>query len=259
MPVDLPVANRAFAQIHQIRGQSVVLDDAIAALFGVETRRLNEQVRRNATRFEGYAFQLTAGEIANLISQNATSSSWGGRRKHPWAFTEHGVVMAATVLKSDSAITAMKMVVEVFVSARRRQDGSRQIANTVSVGNGLIPRLTQAMAAVLDSVVNQHHGTSVREEAQDLLDRSIAHLKDRLSRAGLENEELAARATKLLAEAEASKATAAKTHAEASEIELRILARKLQLVIEAERAMTGGDLDRFVGVLERLGGQSPTS
>jgi hypothetical protein len=189
-----------------------------------------------------------------LISQNATSSSWGGRRKRPWAFTEHGVVMAATVLKSDSAITAMKMVVEVFVRARRKPDSVLEISGGLNAGMGLIPRLTQAVAAVLDSVVNQHHGATVREEAQDLLDRSIAHLKDRLSRAGLENEELAARAAKLLAEAEASKATAAKTHAEASEIELRVLARKLQLVIEAERAMTGGDLDRFVGVLERLGG-----
>ena len=254
IPVDPPAADRAFAHIYQIRGQSVVLDDAIAALFGVETRRLNEQVRRNAARFEGYAFQLTAEEFARLISQNAISNSRGGRRTRPWAFTEHGVVMAATVLKSDSAIAAMKMVVEVFVSARRRPDTSRQIAKDVGVGNALIPRLTQAMAAVLDSVVNQRHGTSVREEAQDLLDRSIAHLKDRLSRAGLENEELAARATKLLAEAEASKATGAKTQAEASEIELRVLARKLQLVIEAERAMTGGDIDRFVGVLERLGG-----
>ncbi len=125
-------------QIHKVRGESVVLDDAIVALFGVETRRLNEQVRRNASRFDGYAFQLTADEVTNLMSQNATSS-WGGRRKTPWVFTEHGVVMAATVL------------------------------------------------------------------------------------------------------------------AEADEIELRLLARKLRLVIEAERAMTGGDLDRFVGVLERLG------
>ncbi len=228
-----------------------MLDDAIAALFCVETRRLNEQVRRNAGRFEGYAFQLTPDEVANLISQNATSS-WGGRRKTPWVFTEHGVVMAATVLKSDSAIAAMKLVIEVFVAARRR---SLEVANPAmpTVGSSLVPKLTEALAAVLDSVVDRNRRTTVREEAQDLLSRSIEHLKDRLSRAGLENETLAARATKLLAEAEASKATAAKTQAEAGEIELRLLARKLQLVIEAERAMTGGDLDRFIGVLERLG------
>lgn len=228
-----------------------MLDDAIAALFGVETRRLNEQVRRNANRFDGYAFQLTPDEAANLISQNATSS-WGGRRKTPWVFTEHGVVMAATVLKSETAIAAMKLVIEVFVATRRRPSENATSALS-TVGGGLVSKLTEALAAVLDSVVDHNRRTTVREEAQDLLSRSIEHLKDRLSRAGLENEALAARATKLLAEAEASKATAAKTQAEAGEIELRLLARKLQLVIEAERAMTGGDLDRFIGVLERLG------
>lgn len=243
-----PVSTR----IHKVRGENVVLDDAIvAALFGVETRRLNEQVRRNANRFEGYAFQLTPDETANLISQNATSS-WGGRRKTPWVFTEHGVVMAATVLKSDPAIAAMKLVIEVFVAARRRVSETTSSA-LPAIGGGLVPKLTQALAAVLDSVVDRNSRTTVRDEAQDLLSRSIEHLKDRLSRAGLENEELAARATKLLAEAEVNKATAARTQAEADEIELRLLARKLQLVIEAERAMTGGDLDRFVGVLERLG------
>ena len=62
------------AQIHKVRGENVVLDDAIAMLFGVQTRRLNEQVRRNASRFEGYAFQLTPDEVANLMSHFATSS-----------------------------------------------------------------------------------------------------------------------------------------------------------------------------------------
>lgn len=162
--------------------------------------------------------------------------------------------MAATVLKSDPAIAAMKLVIETFVAARH---ASAALANGAllpeGTRSGLIPKLTEAITAVLNSVVDQHNRTTVREEAQDLLSRSIEHLKDRLSRTGLENEALAARATKLLAEAEASKATAAKTQAEAGEIELRLLARKLQLVIEAERAMTGGDLDRFIGVLERLG------
>lgn len=242
------------AQIHKVREENVVLDDAIAALFGVETRRLNEQVRRNASRFDGYAFQLTADELRSLMSQNAISNSRGGRRKPPWAFTEHGVVMAATVLKSDPAIAAMKMVVETFVAARRQSIAPANVGLVPQdPRSGLIPKLTDAITAVLNSVVDQHSRTTVRDEAQDLLSRSIEHLKDRLSRTGLENEALAARATKLLAEAEASKATAARTQAEAGEIELRLLARKLQLVIEAERAMTGGDIDRFIGVLERLG------
>lgn len=203
-------------RIHKVRGEKVVLDNAIAALFGVETRRLNEQVRRNASRFKGYAFQLATEELRSLMSQNAISNSRGGRRKLPWAFTEHGVVMAATVLKSDPAIAAMKLVIEVFVATRRRPSENTTPALS-RVGSGLVPKLTEALAAVLDSVVDRNRRTTVRDEAQDLLSRSIEHLKDRLSRAGLENEELAARAAKLLAEAEVNKATAARTQAEADE------------------------------------------
>lgn len=241
-----------------VRGERIVLDEDLATLFGVETKRLNEQVRRNSARFEGYAFQLTVEEFAILRSQMATSSgTHGGRRYPPWVFTEHGVVMAATVLNSDTAVAAMKLVVEVFVQERRRRRS--KLATTaltdvaVTEGVGLVPRLQRALEALLDSVVDHRSQTTVREEAQALLAQSIQHLKDRLGRAGLENEEIAARAAKLIAEAEADKAAAAKTHAEAGEIELRTLARKLRLVIEAERSIAAGELDGFLAVLEDLG------
>lgn len=86
-----------------VRGQKVMLDSELAGLYDVTTRRLNEQVRRNADRFpEDFAFQLTKQEVADLMSQNATSSgfagSHGGRRKLPWVFTEHGAIMAASAL-----------------------------------------------------------------------------------------------------------------------------------------------------------------
>ncbi len=81
-------------------GQRVMLDADLAALYGVQTRRLNEQVRRNTERFpEDFVFQVAPAEFANLKSQFATSS-WGGRRKLPLAFTEHGAIMAAMVLNS---------------------------------------------------------------------------------------------------------------------------------------------------------------
>lgn len=238
------------------RGERIVLDEDLATLFGVETKRLNEQVRRNSARFEGYAFQLTLEEFANLRSQIATSrGTHGGRRYPPWVFTEHGVVMAATVLNSDTAVAAMKLVVEVFVAERRRgRVPATTTANVTLVeSGGVVPRLQRTLEALLDSVIDHRNQATVREEAQELLARSIQHLKDRLGRSGLENEEIVARAAKLLAEAEASKAEAAKTQAEAGEIELRTLARKLRLVIEAERAVTAGELDGFLAVLEDLG------
>ncbi len=159
--------------------------------------------------------------------------------------------MAATVLNSDAAIAAMKLVVDVFVREGRRQAQALVPAAAASVA--LLPRLQGALQSLLDSVVDQKSQATVRQEAQELLAQSIQHLKDRLNRPGLENEEIAARAAKLLAEAEASRASAAKTQAEAGEIELRLLARRIRLVIEAERAMAAGQLDSFLAVLQDLG------
>jgi hypothetical protein len=82
--------------IYLVRGQKVMLDSDLAGIYGVTTGRLNEQVRRNRDRFPSdFAFQLTRQEVANLMSQIAISSSYGGRRKLPWVFTEHGAIMLA--------------------------------------------------------------------------------------------------------------------------------------------------------------------
>ncbi len=95
----MPIATIA-DKIYLIRSQKIMLDVDLAQLYGVSTRRLNEQIRRNRDRFpEDFAFVLTPEEFANLKSHFATSSSgWGGRRKLPYAFTEHGAIMVASVL-----------------------------------------------------------------------------------------------------------------------------------------------------------------
>jgi len=106
--------------IHTIRGQRVMLDADIAALYGVEVKRLNEQVRRNPDRFPPeFMFQLTLREFDSLRSQIATSKRRGGRRYAPYAFTEHGAVMLATVLNSPTAVAMSIQVVKAFVSMRR--------------------------------------------------------------------------------------------------------------------------------------------
>ena len=105
-------------KIFLIRGQKVMIDSDIAELYKVETRRLNEQVKRNIDRFPiNFIFQLTKEEFENLKSHFATSS-WGGRRKLPYAFTEHGILMLANVLKSDRAIKMSIRIIEVFVKIR---------------------------------------------------------------------------------------------------------------------------------------------
>jgi hypothetical protein len=103
-----------------VRGKKVILDSDLAKLYGVETRRLNEQVRRNSEKFpDDFMFQLTKDEFDNLKSQFATSSSgWGGRRKLPFVFTEHGALQAANVLNSSQANKMSVFIVRTFVRLR---------------------------------------------------------------------------------------------------------------------------------------------
>ena len=105
--------------IYEIRGQKVMLDEDLAKIYQVETKRLNEAVKRNIDRFPlEFMFQLTQIEYDNLMSQFATSS-WGGRRKLPFAFTEHGIIMLSSVLNSKIATQINIAVVKAFIEMRR--------------------------------------------------------------------------------------------------------------------------------------------
>ena len=104
--------------IYEIRGQKVMLDSDLARLYQVETKVLNQAVRRNIKRFpEDFMFQLDNKEFANLKSQIVTSS-WGGRRTPPLAFTEEGIAMLSSVLHSDIAIAANISILRAFVKVR---------------------------------------------------------------------------------------------------------------------------------------------
>jgi len=107
-------------RIFVVRGRKVIVDAHLAALYGVETRRLNEQVRRNFDRFPGdFMFQLSNIEFDLLMSQFATSKMGrGGRRKRPLVFTEHGALMAATILNSARAVEVSLYVVRAFIRLR---------------------------------------------------------------------------------------------------------------------------------------------
>jgi hypothetical protein len=108
------------SKIYLIRGHRVMLDHDLAELYQVATKRLNEQVRRNFKRFpEDFAFQLTDQEVMTLKSQIATSKvARGGRRKRPFAFTEQGVAMLSSVLKSDRAADVNVAIMRTFVKLR---------------------------------------------------------------------------------------------------------------------------------------------
>ena len=102
-----------------LRGQKVMLDAHLAALYGVETKALTRAVRRNIERFpDDFMFQLTPGEFDNLRRQLGTTSHWGGRRYRPYAFTEQGVAMLSGVLRSNRAVQVNVAIMRAFVKLR---------------------------------------------------------------------------------------------------------------------------------------------
>jgi hypothetical protein len=106
-------------KIYFIRGQKVMLDKDLAELYAVETRRLNEQVKRNLKRFpEDFMFQLAQNEVDILMSQSATSR-WGGTRKLPNVFTEHGILMLSSILNSERAIEVNIRIMRIFTRFRQ--------------------------------------------------------------------------------------------------------------------------------------------
>lgn len=157
--------------IFRIRGQRVLLDADLARLYGVGTKQFNQAFKRNQHRFPAdFAFQITAAELDNLRSQFVTSSSqpadfsrqnWsqiatsshGGRRHLPWAFTEHGALMAANILRSERAVQMSVFVVRAFVRLREH----------VAANTAVLKRLAEIDRTLL------RHDAALRDVYQKLL------------------------------------------------------------------------------------------
>jgi hypothetical protein len=142
-------------RILTIRDQKVVLDSDLAAVYGVTTKRLNEQLRRNRKRFpEDFAFRLTADEFESLRSQFATSSRKHRRKAYrPWAFTEHGALQAANILRSDRAIAMSLYVIRAFIEQREK----------LAANAAILKRLAEIDKTLLE------HDTALRDIYQELL------------------------------------------------------------------------------------------
>jgi hypothetical protein len=139
-----------------VRGQKVLLDHDLAELYGVETRRLNEQVRRNAERFpQDFMFSLTNQEVKDLKSQFATLGLEfyaGGPRATPKAFTEHGAIMAASVLNSPRAISASVFVVRAFVKLRGLAQANQEITKKLNELERRVGGHDSAISALLKAI-----------------------------------------------------------------------------------------------------------
>src|SRR5258708_5708480 len=125
----LAAVRRVDSRILFLRGQKIILDSDLAELYGVKVKHLNQQIKRNRKRFPGdFLFRISAREFEILRSQIVTSSDGhGGRRYLPHAFTEHGAIMAATVLNSERAIEMSVFVVRAFVRMRKALAMNQQV------------------------------------------------------------------------------------------------------------------------------------
>jgi ATP-dependent Clp protease ATP-binding subunit ClpA len=147
-----------------LRGHRVLLDTELAVLYGVTTKRFNEQVRRNAKRFPAdFMFQLTAEEISSLRSQIATLKLGRGQhRKYlPYVFTEHGAIMAATILNSSRAVEMSVYVVRAFVQLRELLASNKELARRFAqLETRLDKKLfahDEAIAAILSAIRQLMH------------------------------------------------------------------------------------------------------
>ena len=159
-------------KIYEIRGIRVMLDFDLAGIYQVETRALNQAVRRNIKRFPpDFMFQLTNHEFAALMSQ-IVISRWGGTRKLPYAFSELGATMLSSVLRSDVAIDASILVVRAFVAAKNLL--SNPLINEVKELQNEVMELKQYIDEAFKDYNDLHEDTRVQLE---LLNESLAELQ----------------------------------------------------------------------------------
>lgn len=184
---DIAVIQR---KIYEIRGQKVILDRDLAALYQVETKVLNQAVKRNKERFpEDFMFQLTLKEwreiainegVIDLKSQIVTSN-WGGVRKMPYAFTEHGVVMLASLLRSEIAIKMSVQITRAFVAMRQALVALTATEAKVELLNEKIERLNLYIEEVMhdQNDVNEMQRAINEETAMqlELINQSLAELQ----------------------------------------------------------------------------------
>lgn len=147
----LPIA-RIAQTILVVRGQKVILDADLAALYGVTTGNLNKAVGRNRNRFpKDFMFRLNRVEAENLIFQFGISR-WGGRRALPFAFTEQGLAMLSSVLKSDRAVKVNIAIMRAFVQLREALETNRELARKFTELENRVGKHDAEIAAIIDAI-----------------------------------------------------------------------------------------------------------
>jgi len=144
---------RVLQSIRWFRGQKVLLDSDLAALYGVTTGNLNKAVSRNRDRFPSdFMFQLGVAEAKDLIFQIGRSKGRGGRRHRPYAFTEQGIAMLSSILNSDRAIRVNIAIMRAFVKLRQMLETNRELARKFSELERRVGKHDGEIAAILEAI-----------------------------------------------------------------------------------------------------------
>lgn len=152
MKKDVIAVGKIAQTILIVRGERVLLDADLAQLYGVTTANLNKAVKRNHDRFpKDFMFRLTAAEAENLIFQFGISS-WGGRRALPYAFTEQGVAMLSSVLRSARAVKVNIAIMRAFVQLRTMLETNRELARKFAELEGRVGKHDDEIAAIIDAI-----------------------------------------------------------------------------------------------------------
>ncbi len=152
MKKELIPIGRVARSIHFLRGQKVILGQDLAALYGVTVGALTQAVKRNPGRLpKDFVFQLNAKELANLKSQFVISS-WGGRRVLPYAFTEQGVAMLSSLLKSDRAVKVNIAIMRAFVKLRETLESNRELARKFAELEKHVGKHDEEIGAIIDAI-----------------------------------------------------------------------------------------------------------
>jgi hypothetical protein len=152
MSSDIIPIKRITRSILYLRGQKVMLDVDLAALYGVPTGHPNRAVKRNSGRFPSdFMFRLTAEEVRSLKCQSGISS-WGGRRVLPYAFTEQGVAMLSSVLNSERAVNVNIAIMRAFVSLRQMLETNRELARKFSELERRVGKHDKNIGAIIEAI-----------------------------------------------------------------------------------------------------------
>ncbi|MBV0913354.1 ORF6N domain-containing protein [Anianabacter salinae] len=249
-------------RIYRVRGLLVMLDRDVADLFGTTAKALNQARKRNETRFPpSYAFQATLDETSDLRSQIVTSNPDAPRLRTPFLYTEEGVIMCATVLKTDRAVAVTKQIVRVFVAVQRKHadgqnddltDAQLAEAAAVTMPRVLSERIEGFLDRLADITLTDGQQEAVVTQARQFRDEGFEALHAFVRRPTLRTAQEAAELQKRLAEVEQVQEQTRALRAETREKERLALIRDLLFLVEMKRLKDQGDLAQISATLRSL-------